>query len=201
MLIDGIKSRPKYPGLVPDAYSRHHVFAADGEGAQAILDLFSRSAAEIHGQVVIVYAETVACSSDFSSALGKLPVEVVHSLPSVVTAMSRLAGILANARVNTRLYAAGTETMIGLAVQLAVASGIDAQAVLTEHRGSAARRVQCVHCKGFTENVTTNVVKCDHCGEHLLVRDHYSRRLAAFQGVSADAEEPGVLPEIVEVFR
>lgn len=201
MLIEGIKSRPKYPGLIADPFSRHHIFAADGEGAQAILDLFERSRNEMEGRVVIVYAETHDKSADYASALSHLPVEVVHALPSLVTAVSRLGGLLANARVNTRLYAAGSETMIGLVVQLAVASGMDAQSVFTEHRGTLARRVQCVHCKGFTENVITNIVKCAHCGENLLVRDHYSRRLAAFQGVSADAEEPGVLPEIVEVFK
>jgi hypothetical protein len=49
--------------------------------------------------------------------------------------------------------------------------------------------------------VKTNIVKCAHCGTNLLVRDHYSKRLAAFQGVCVDAEVPGELPEIVEVFK
>mgnify|MGYP007011860046 CR=1 FL=1 len=40
MLVEGIKSRPQYPGLVADNYATHHVFAADGEGADAIVDLF-----------------------------------------------------------------------------------------------------------------------------------------------------------------
>jgi DNA-directed RNA polymerase subunit RPC12/RpoP len=109
--------------------------------------------------------------------------------------------VLSGARMGTRIYAAGSETMIGLAVQLAQEFAMDPQAVLTEHRGTQARRVQCVHCKGFTENVTTNIVRCAHCGTNLLVRDHYSRRLAAFQGVCVDAEVPGELPEIVEVFK
>jgi hypothetical protein len=33
-----------------------------------------------------------------------------------------------------------------------------------------------------------------------LVRDHYSRRLAAYMGVSADAEVPGELPPIRELY-
>jgi hypothetical protein len=53
-----------------------------------------------------------------------------------------------------------------------------------------------VHCKGFTENVTTNPVACAHCGLTLLVRDHYSRRIGAFQGVCVDAEAPGEVPEM-----
>jgi dimethylamine monooxygenase subunit C len=32
------------------------------------------------------------------------------------------------------------------------------------------------------------------------VRDHYSRRLAAFQGVCIDAEEPGSAPPPEEMF-
>jgi DNA-directed RNA polymerase subunit RPC12/RpoP len=63
------------------------------------------------------------------------------------------------------------------------------------------RRVQCVHCKGFTENVTTNPVKCTHCSLTLMVRDHYSRRLAAFQGVCVDAEVPGEVPEMEALYQ
>jgi hypothetical protein len=35
---------------------------------------------------------------------------------------------------------------------------------------------------------------------NLLVRDHYSRRLGAFQGVCIDAEVPGELPPAEEIF-
>jgi len=33
------------------------------------------------------------------------------------------------------------------------------------------------------------------------VRDHYSRRLAAFQGVCIDAEDPGNVPTSVELYK
>lgn len=201
MLVEGIKSRPHYPGLVADTYAKHHVFAADGDGAQAIIDLFGQHGSGIKGRIDIVYAATTPSSNAYTARLRQLPVDVVHDLPTVLTAIQRLRGVLAAARMGTRIYAAGTETLIGLTVQLAQDFAMDPQAVLTEHRGSEARRVQCVHCKGFTENVRTNIVKCAHCGAHLLVRDHYSKRLAAFQGVCVDAEAPGELPEIVEVFK
>ncbi len=201
MLIEGIKSRPQYPGLVADHYATHHVFAADGEGAEAIIDLFGQYGSQLKGRIEIVYAATAPDGAGRASRLRQLPVDVVHAMPTVITAIQRLKGVLSGARMGTRIYAAGSETMIGLAVQLAQEFAMDPQAVLTEHRGTQARRVQCVHCKGFTENVTTNIVKCAHCGTHLLVRDHYSKRLAAFQGVCVDAEVPGELPEIVEVFK
>ena len=66
--------------------------------------------------------------------------------------------------------------------------------------GSTLRRVQCVHCKGVTEAVRTDPFVCSHCGLSLYVRDHYSRCLAAFQGVCIDAEEPGNIPQPVEKF-
>ncbi len=55
-------------------------------------------------------------------------------------------------------------------------------------------------CKGFTENVTTSPVRCSHCGLNFCVRDHYSRRLGAFQGVCIDAEVPGEAPAPEEIF-
>lgn len=201
MLVEGIKSRPRYPGLSADSYAKHHIFVADGEGAEAILDLFATSGNDIKGRVTVVYAETPPTGSAFTAKLKALPVEVVHAMPTIDTTMTRLGGVLHVARMGTRIYAAGSETLIGLAVQLSQSFGMDPAAVLTEHRGTAARRVQCVHCKGFTEGVTTNIVQCAHCGTQLLVRDHYSRRLAAFQGVCVDAEVAGELPEIVEVFK
>jgi predicted RNA-binding Zn-ribbon protein involved in translation (DUF1610 family) len=54
--------------------------------------------------------------------------------------------------------------------------------------------MQCVHCKGITEDVDVDPFQCAHCGLHLFVRDHYSRRLAAYQGVCIDAEDPGNVP-------
>jgi hypothetical protein len=201
LLVEGIKSKPQYPGLVAQPHANHHVFAADGDGAQAVIDLFNQYGPQIKGRVTVVYAETDANGAYYTTRLKQLPVEIVHALPTVPTAVRRLKGVLSVARMGTRIYAAGTETLIGLVVQLAQELGMDPQSVVTEHRGTLARRVQCVHCKGFTENVKTNIVKCSHCGTNLLVRDHYSKRLAAFQGVCADAEVPGELPEIVEVFK
>lgn len=201
MLVEGIKSRPRYTGLFADKHANHHVIAADGEGAQAILDLYAAHGSDLKGVVTIVYAETLPSSAAYTEKLKALPVEVVHAMPTMETAMTRLGGVLNIARMGTRIYATGTESLIGLTVKLAQDFGMDPLTVITEHRGTAARRVQCVHCKGFTEGVTTNVVKCAHCGTNLLVRDHYSRRLAAFQGVCVDAEVAGELPEIVETFK
>jgi DNA-directed RNA polymerase subunit RPC12/RpoP len=99
-----------------------------------------------------------------------------------------------------QLYLAGTEGLIGQATKVATTHGIHHDAIMAEHRGSMVRRVQCVHCKGITEEVKTQPVICSHCGLRLFVRDHYSRRIAAFQGVCIDAEQPGSAPPMQEMF-
>ena len=98
------------------------------------------------------------------------------------------------------LLIAGRQSIHGQAEREIMATGFPVGAIQKEHRGSTVRRVQCVHCKGITENVATDPFRCSHCGLNLFVRDHYSRRIAAFQGVNIDAEDPGKLPPPVVRF-
>jgi hypothetical protein len=60
--------------------------------------------------------------------------------------------------------------------------------------------VFCNHCRTITEGVTTNVVACAGCNAALFVRDHFSKRLNAFAGVQVDAEAPGEIPAIEELY-
>jgi DNA-directed RNA polymerase subunit RPC12/RpoP len=133
--------------------------------------------------------------------LQALGAQSIHLTPTVPTLLVRLNALLVGATMGTRLYVAGTEGFIGQVMQLALGHGMDHQSISTEHRGSLARRVQCIHCKGIVEDVTTQVVACAHCGIPLQVRDHYSRRLAAFMAVSVDAEAPGEVPPVQEIYR
>lgn len=201
MLISGIKSRPIYPGLVLDPDAKRHVIAAEGEGALAVLDLLRPAPAEILGRTTLIYTAGASVAQNHAQSLAALNTSDLFQLPSVPTALTRLAGVLATAKMGTRLYATGTEGFIGQVVALALEHGINHHSIPTEHRGSLARRVQCVHCKGMTETVTTSIYVCSHCGLNLLVRDHYSRRLGAFQGVCIDAEVPGDVPPAEEIFR
>lgn len=194
-------SRPVYPGLVPDMHAKHNLIVTEGEGAEAVLGLAKKTSAEFFARTTILYCPAGSAGADHEAALAKLNPKHFWVLPSLPTVMFRLKGVLATADMGTRLYAAGTEPFIGSVIQEALTAGIDFKSVLTEHRGSAKRRVQCVHCKGMTENVTTNPVVCSHCGINLFVRDHYSRRLGAFQGVIIDAEEPGSAPPPEEIYR
>ena len=194
MLSPGIISRPVYKGLAPDVHAKHNLIAVEGEGGAALLDMAAKVPAGFFERATILYCATGSAGKGYEDKLRALAPASYWDFPTIQTAMFRLRGALANATMGTRLYAAGTEPFIGSVIQEALQAGIDYKSVLTEHRGSAKRRVQCVHCKGFTENVTETPFKCGHCGLNLFVRDHYSRRLGAFQGVCVDAEVPGDVP-------
>jgi hypothetical protein len=200
MLAPSIKSRPIYGVLAPQSGSMH-ILVADDEGALAILGLAENSAPTFFACAQIIYVASAAAPNDYVARLRALGASAFHEGPSIAAALPRLAQALSTAHMGTRLYLAGTEGLVGQAMRVAIDAGIDPASIVTEHRGSLNRRVQCVHCKGITENVTRQPVACSHCGLTLLVRDHYSQRIAAFQGVCIDAEEPGVVPPAQEIFR
>jgi len=200
MLVAGIKSRPVYGGLSVDPNARRHLFALEGEGALALTEEAARSGADFLKNADILYVASGSRAADHDKALTALGADTFWLSPTVPVLLNRLNVMLGQAKMGTRLYVAGTEGFIGQAMQVALNHGIDHASIRCEHRGSAARRVQCVHCKGVTDNVTTSPYICTHCGLSLLVRDHYSRRIGAFQGVNIDAEEPGTAPQPEELF-
>jgi hypothetical protein len=187
MLISGIKSRPVYPGLRIDPYAKQNIFVADSEGVGAVVDLFKQASPEFTQRSTLL----LAGNADLTKFGDGPQPATIWPLPTLETALNRLCGALTQARMGLRLYVAGPEPLISRVVQSAMAHGIEHQSIITEHCGSTKRRVQCVHCKGFTDDVITNPVTCAHCGTLLLVRDHFSRRFGAFMGVRIDAEAPG----------
>ncbi|XCG55252.1 dimethylamine monooxygenase subunit DmmA family protein [Mesorhizobium sp. WSM2239] len=194
-----ILSRPVYGTLSPQAGKRH-LLVADAEGASAILDLAMQAPEGFFASAHIMFVPG-RTEDRFQRALKALKPAQYYEGPSIAAALPRLRQTLANAHMGTRLYLAGTEGLIGQAMQAALDAGVDHASIQTEQRGSLARRMQCVHCKGITENVTTQPANCSHCGLLLLVRDHYSRRIAAFQGVCINAEDPTEAPQKEEIFR
>ncbi len=200
MLVEGIKSRPVYHGLSIQPHARRHLFALEGEGARAILDQMAGLDDTILSRSEILYVARGSQGRGHDEALRSLGPDMFFTAPTIATLLFRLRGSLSTAHMGTRLYIAGTEGFIGQAMMVALDYGMDHASIITEHRGSLARRVQCVHCKGITEDVTHSPFNCSHCGLPLLVRDHYSRRLGAFQGVNIDAEEPGTAPDPEELF-
>lgn len=197
-----IRSRPVYGELAPRPGPAHLV-VADGEGAEAVADLLARAGAEapaLLSAMHIIYMPGPN-GTDMGDRLERLGAAQYYHSPTYATARPRIAKVLADAHMGLQIYLTGTEGLIGQVRLAAMEAGLPHDAVQTEHRGSTVRRVQCVHCKGITENVRTDPFVCSHCGLSLFVRDHYSRRHAAFQGVNIDAEDPGEVPPAVERFK
>jgi predicted RNA-binding Zn-ribbon protein involved in translation (DUF1610 family) len=198
-----IKSRPVYGVLAPRT-GTHHLVIADGEGAGAVIDLLARAGAEDRAAMLaamhIIYAPGPN-GTDLSDDLRALGAVQFYRAPTIAAMLPRIARVLQDTRMGTQFYLAGTEGLIGQAEREIMDTGFPHLEIQKEHRGSTVRRVQCVHCKGITENVRTDPFVCSHCGLNLFVRDHYSRRIAAFQGVNIDAEDPGRVPVAVERFQ
>ena len=196
-----IKSRPVY-GRLEAGPGKLHVIVADGEGAQAVAGMLARAP---DPAAFLSAAHVMYCpgpnGTDLAPLLQALGAAQVFRAPTIPALLPRLVRVLSDARMGTQFYLAGTEGLIGQAEREIMATGFPHAAIRKEHRGATLRRVQCVHCKGITENVATDPFRCSHCGLHLFVRDHYSRRIAAFQGVNIDAEDPGLVPEPVVRFR
>jgi dimethylamine monooxygenase subunit C len=193
-----IKSRPVYGVLAPRQGARHLV-VADGEGADAVVQLLSAANAAMLATTHIIYCPGPN-GSNKASTLEALGAAQFYAAPSIPALLPRLISVLSNAQMGMQFYLAGSEGLMGQAEREIMNTGFPFVDIQKEHRGSTVRRVQCVHCKGITENVATDPFACSHCGLNLFVRDHYSRRLAAFQGVNIDAEEPGQVPEAVTRF-
>ena len=195
-----IKSRPVYAPLEPRPGAAHLV-VADGEGAAAVVDMLGKAndRSEILSATHVIYAPGPN-GTDLSGDLQALGAAQFYRAPTIAALLPRLQHVVGAAHMGTQFYLAGTEGLIGQAERAIMATGFPFAAIQKEHRGSTLRRVQCVHCKGITENVATDPFRCSHCRLSLFVRDHYSRRIAAFQGVNIDAEDPGLVPEPVVRF-
>ena len=189
-----IKSRPVY-GTLQARPGKHHLMIADAEGAEALLAIASP---DLMAKTHIIY---LPGGTDFAQKLRDLNPAQFYEGPSYAAAVSRIRRVLQDAHMGLQVYLSGTESLMGQAQNEAMQAGIPHTAIQTEHRGSVARRMQCVHCKGITEDVETDPFVCGHCGLNLFVRDHYSRRLAAYQGVCIDAEDPGNVPESKGIYE
>jgi dimethylamine monooxygenase subunit C len=207
MLVTGIKSKPIYTPLAADTRGRYHLMLGMGVGDAALLRVIgemqaSSPAALAATRVLLVPApangaeRAAAAPADIES----LPLQEVRRFREVAALLAEFKSILERSLMGTRVYMAGPESFIGLAMKIALEFNLNKDEIRAEEMGTLARRVYCIHCRATTENVRTNIVKCTDCERWLLVRDHYSRRLAAYMGVMADAEAPGELPEIKEVF-
>lgn len=199
MLITGIKSRPVYDRLQPMTGGLRHMIAGQGSGGVAMLRLIADMTPGQRQHSTVLYSSESFSGHDHLQALQAAQVADLQAFPSNQALLDALRAQLGVACMGTRLYLSGSESFIGTAMQAANAVDLNRDEVLREHSGTLVRRVWCAHCDTYTENVTQRVFSCPGCQLDLVVRDHYSRRLAAFQGIKADGEVPGELPAAEEL--
>jgi NAD(P)H-flavin reductase len=212
VLVTGIKSKPVYAPLQADTRGRSHLMVGMGVGAAPLLRVIGEmqsAAAGILKNTRVLYvpdAGDAKAAADQGSATPEIErfraaaVGNVQAFPGIPALLEEFRSTLGKSLMGTRLYVAGPESFIGLVMKIALEFNLNKDEIRAEECGTLARRVYCIHCRVTTENVRTNIVRCVECDRWLLVRDHYSRRLAAYMGVMVDAEAPGELPPLNEVF-
>lgn len=202
MLVTGIKSKPVYAPLRADMRGRYHLMLGLGAAEVALLRVLREMQASAADALPLTRVFLVADggAAEPRREIVNLPLQEVRVFAEASSLLDEFKALLAVSLMGTRLYVAGPESFIGLAMRIALEFNLNKDEIRAEEMGSRARRVYCIHCRATTEEVRTNIVRCLGCDRWLLVRDHYSRRLAAYMGVMADAEAPGELPPIKEVF-
>ncbi|MEO8752441.1 MAG: dimethylamine monooxygenase subunit DmmA family protein [Casimicrobiaceae bacterium] len=152
------------------------------------------------GPIAVLYAKERTDASDFSAPLSRTVADTFQGFESIAMMLETLRATLQAGRMGLRLYLAGSEHFLWSASSIAMGVGLCADEIQREHVGSLARAVYCVHCKAIAPHVSTNIVACPGCARTLMVRDHYSARLAAYMGFQIDAEAPGSVPAIETLY-
>jgi len=207
MLVTGIKSKPVYAPLQADTRGRYHLMLGMGVGAAPLLRVIDEmrigGAQALQHTRVLFVPDAGAANAGAAAAIERFrtaAVGNVQTFPGTPALLEEFRTTLGKSLMGTRLYVAGPESFIGLAMKIALEFNLNKDEIRAEECGTLARRVYCIHCRATTETVRTNIVQCIACKRWLLVRDHYSRRLAAYMGVMVDAEAPGELPPLKEAF-
>lgn len=189
----GIKSRPRYEQLAPDATGRRHLLLSQTSEIPAAAFARGITGANFDERWTICADSRAIPPADAAAA--------DHRFRSEEHLLIALAHRLAREHMGFRCYAIGTEPFLWAVSNRARTFGLMRDEMRLHAHGSAARRVFCNHCRTISTGVTTNVTACAGCGASLFVRDHFSRRLNAFAGVQVDAEVPGELPPREELYR
>jgi hypothetical protein len=182
------KSRPVYAPLRRDESGERHLLIVDREPIpqSCLADGLDGFAG--------VEAWTVVQDSRLAVGPAATDKSSINRYRSSAQLLALLELRLARENIGFRLYAIGSEAFIWDAAAIARTHGLGPDEVFLCAADHSCRRVYCIHCRTMNHDVATSLTRCVGCGAQLLVRDHFSRRLAAFMGVQADAECAGELP-------
>lgn len=191
-----INTKPIYKTLAWESRATFHIVLAEGGAGRSVLRLFQQALPEHPVRVFYTPRDDL----DLSPALRTVVGEAINVLKDEDALWDVFDVLLDCSMMGTRIYVAGSEAFLWKATAIAAKHGVLNADVIREQHESLARSVYCVHCKVKTHGVKTNIVNCSGCGRSLFVRDHFSRRLKAYMGLMVDAEDPGHIPEIMEVY-
>jgi ferredoxin-NADP reductase len=191
-----IKSKPIYTSLVWHETATSHLVVAQGQGGMAVLKLFQ----QMHPKQPVTVLYQSQDNADYISTLKKVVPEDLHILETEQALVETLKSIMPLKRMGLRIYVAGSEGFMWAVAEAVKDFGVEDLDIMKELTGTLARAVYCVHCKTTVHNITQNIAKCSGCERMLFVRDHFSRHLGAYMGLMVDAESPGELPEIEEIY-
>ncbi|MCY0906719.1 dimethylamine monooxygenase subunit DmmA family protein [Arthrobacter sp. H14-L1] len=106
-------------------------------------------------------------------------------------ALSQLRSAIELACVGVHVVLTGPPADIMAAAAVAADCGLVEEEVTLLSDGSRMRTVFCAHCRTATETVEPvgSEFACQGCATVLAISDHFSRRLAAYLGFAAHAEE------------
>tara|TARA_R110002049_G_scaffold175316_6_gene342633 strand:- start:1003 stop:1605 length:603 start_codon:yes stop_codon:yes gene_type:complete len=193
-----IRSKPVYTSLLWHEKATAHLVIAEGAGGMAVLKLLQLKYPT--QRVKGFFAKSAGSSKNYADIISSLAPDEFTIFANAEEALKALKNSLSECYMGTRFYVAGSEDFIWEVAKELYKVGVQDDDIDKELTGTLARTVYCVHCKAITKDVHHNVVACVGCQRQLFVRDHFSRRLGAYMGLMVDAEEPGVLPTIEEVY-
>lgn len=168
----------------PVGTSRRHTSEPRWQPERPDLDRSARHLVIVHGTDAVAVASATAWKAE-AEQHGIAATLVGDDPPSIEAA-------LAAATAATRLMAAGDECVLAAATSAAERAGWSRSEVRTQLTHPAGPRpVQCVHCRTITATTAQidEQCSCGGCGVPLLIFAHYSRRIGAYLGFRADAEE------------
>ena len=189
-----VRSQPNYPSLCWDTSGARHLLVILDLDAAAISNLCH---IPCPGPLTVLVRGSSADPALFPLIQSHA---LIRSFDSIEALIASLHTELNDAKMGLRLYALGHEDGLWKCNQAGQKFGMSRDEIQLAQAVTTGRPVYCVHCGHHMNLIHTNITVCDGCKRHLLVRDHFSRLLGAYMGFQIDAECPGVLPPVEEVF-
>ena len=140
------------------------------------------------GLICVAFGKSVSLSADHSGGQRR---HVIHFDEANPETLSQLRSEIELACVGVRLVVIGPATDIRAAAAVAAGCGLVEEEVTLISDGSEHRNIFCAHCRAVTRTIepTGSEVQCQGCTTILAITDHFSRRMGAYLGYAAHAEE------------